>query len=189
MNKKNELALVEAKLPVTQILGLPENQWKDCTFGGEAFAMKVPTTRELIRMESRNTTANGEVDLSSYMVEIVDMLLPKRQLGEIAEIAETITINTGEREIVLSNVTAKVALDIINNASKLEIDKKDPKKMVLRPNTEEMIESIFALTDKELDIDNFKYKEIKMIAEQFESALKVDTLMEMYNFFQKNFQA
>ena len=180
---------MEDRKEVIKKLISDKKHYKKCTFGGEDFAMRIPTTRELIRMESNNATMEGQVDLAGYIGDICGLLMPVRTLEDMADIKPTIDISVGNKTIILENVTASKALTIINNSSKIERDKDDPKKIILRPNTEEMMDAILSLSKEKIDIDELKLKEIKLISEKFESELNIDVLMEVYTFFQKNIQA
>jgi len=170
-------------------LKLKEGKYLDITVGKSELAMKVPTTREIIRMESSNTTIDGNVDVAKYIEGICKFIVPKREINDLCEVPSEVELNLGEKVITLKGITAKKALKIISDSAKIEKDPKDPTSIILRPNTEGMLDAILDLAEEKVDIDDLKYKEVMQIPNLFQEKIEVGTLIDVYNFFQENFQA
>jgi hypothetical protein len=170
-------------------LKLNEKKYMDFMVGTSELAMRIPSTREIIKMESKNTTLDGGVDIAGYIGDICKLIIPQNDINSICKVPSEIDIAIGERNITLKGITAEKSLQIIAESAKIEKDPKDPSNVILRPNTEGMIDSILALSEEKIDIDDLKYKEVMQIPDLFQEKIEVSTLMDVYNFFQENFQA
>ena len=170
-------------------LKLKEGKFIDITVGTSELAMRVPSTREIIRLESRNTTIDGNVDIVKYIEDICEFIVPKKGINDLCEVPNEIEINLGEKNIILKGITAKKALSIVSDSAKVEKDPKDETNIILRPNTEGMLDAILSLAEEKIDINELKYKEVMQIPNIFQEKIEVSTLIEVYNIFQENFQA
>lgn len=170
-------------------LGLNAEKYMDLLIGESELAMRIPSTREIIKMESKNATLDGAVDIAGYIKDICKLITPKKDVNSLCQIDSEVELNIGDRIITLQGLTAEIALDIVSNSAIVEKDPKDPTAIVLRPNTEGMLDEILKLSKEKIDIDDLKYKEVMQIPTQFQDKVEVGTLIEVYNFFQENFQA
>lgn len=166
---------------IIERLGLNSEMYKLMMVGDKEFALRVPKTREILRFESNNVSPMGTIDMYGYVSDVCALATPSLSMTDIVDVDEHIVLNLGTRSVSITNLNPKEAIDIMFSSNKINSDGE------VKINLEGMGDRIINLLDEKIDMDDLTIKEARALLHEFQSAIDMTKLTEVFTFFQENF--